>query len=71
MMAEKPHLSVEEVATWLKVTPRTIYRLVRGGKLPGFKAGGQWRFSQDMLEVWRADRMTAERLKAEDQRRNG
>lgn len=62
-MAEKPNLSIKEVARWLGVTPRTIYRLVQDGRLPGFKAGGQWRFSLEMLESWRTDRVTAERLK--------
>jgi len=60
------NLSVEEVARWLGVTSRTIYRLVQHGQLPGFKVGGQWRFSQQMLESWVADQVTVEWLKAED-----
>lgn len=64
------NLSVEEVAHWLGVAPRTVYRLVQQGRLPGFKAGGQWRFSQQMLESWVADQVTVEWLKAEDQKTN-
>ena len=57
-MADKPNLSVEETARWLSVTPRTVYRLVKGGRLPGFKVGGQWRFSRAILEAWVADEVT-------------
>ena len=64
-MTEKSNLSVEEVASWLGVTPRTVYRLAQRGRIPGFKAGGQWRFSRAMLESWVTDRVTVAWLKAE------
>ena len=57
-MAGKPNLSVEETARWLGVTPRTVYRLVKRGRLPGFKVGGQWRFNRRMLESWVANQVT-------------
>lgn len=66
-MAEKPYLSVEEVAQRFGVNPTTVYRLVQKGSLPGFKVGGQWRFGREMLESWVADQVTVEWLKAEDQ----
>ena len=56
-MTEKPNLSVEEVARWLGVDARTVYRLVKRGKLPGFKVGNQWRFGRDMLEAWVAEQV--------------
>ena len=62
-MSEKPHLSVEEVARWLGVTTRTVYRLARKGQLPGFKVGGQWRFSYAMLQTWIANRVMTEWFK--------
>ena len=65
-MAETQNLTVDEVASWLGVTPRTVYRLVQGGRLPGFKVGGQWRFSRDILDRWVADQVTVEQLRAED-----
>ena len=67
-MPEKPYLSIEDVAKSFGVTPTTVYRLAQKGELPGFKIGSQWRFSQDMLESWVADKVTVERLKAEDGR---
>ncbi len=67
-MAEKPYLSVEEVARRFGVNPTTVYRLAQRGVLPGFKVGFQWRFSQEMLESWVTDQVIVERLKAEDQK---
>lgn len=66
-MSEKAYFSVDEVARRFGINPTTVYRLAQRGALPGFKVGGQWRFSQDMLESWVADQVTVERLKAEDQ----
>jgi len=57
-MTEKPNLSVEEAACWLGVSMRTVYRLAQVGTLPSFKVGGQWRFSQELLQRWAADQMT-------------
>ncbi len=51
-MARAPHLSVEEVAHWLGVNRRTVYRLVQRRKLPGFKVGHQWRFNRQILKAW-------------------
>ena len=67
-MIDKSYLSVEEVAKQFGVNATTVYRLAQQGKIPGFKVGGQWRFSLEMLESWVADRVTLERLKAEDQK---
>lgn len=45
-------MTVKDVATYLSVTERTIYRLVKDNRLPAFKVGGQWRFKADMLDAW-------------------
>jgi excisionase family DNA binding protein len=45
-------MTVEEVATYLAVTERTIYRLVKEGRLPAYRVGGQWRFKVAVLEEW-------------------
>ena len=62
-MTEQTYLSVEDLARRFGVTTTTVYRLAQRGALPGFKVGGQWRFSHQMLESWIADRVTFERLK--------
>ena len=66
-MDEEQLLSVDEVATRLRINPTTVYRLVRGGRIPGFKVGDQWRFSQEMLDAWMRDQATLQMLKTEDQ----
>lgn len=45
-------LTIKEVADYLKVNERTIYRLAAGGELPGFKVGNSWRFKQSELEQY-------------------
>ena len=45
-------LTREDAAALLKVSPRTIQRLLKAGELPGRKVGGQWRFDRDQLRAW-------------------
>ena len=45
-------LTTEEVLGYLKVTPRTIYRLIRTGELPAVRVGRQWRFRRADLDNW-------------------
>lgn len=45
-------LTIQEVATYLKLNEKTAYRLASEGKLPGFKVGGSWRFKRVDLEQW-------------------
>jgi excisionase family DNA binding protein len=45
-------LTTEEVLTCLKVTPRTIYRLIQAGELPAVRIGRQWRFRRADLDEW-------------------
>ncbi len=44
--------TVEELAMYLKLHEYTIRRLARVGKIPSFKAGGQWRFRKDEIDRW-------------------
>lgn len=55
-MSEKSYLTIEDVAKRFGVNVTTVYRLVQHGKLPAFKIGNQWRFSETRLEEWVADR---------------
>ncbi|WP_303785795.1 helix-turn-helix domain-containing protein [Azovibrio restrictus] len=45
-------LTIREVADYLKVTERTIYRLAGAKKIPAFKVGGTWRFSRGEINEW-------------------
>jgi len=44
--------TVEEIAEHLRLHPYTIRRLARAGKIPAFRAGGQWRFRKDDIDQW-------------------
>lgn len=62
-------LTMEEVLGYLKVTSRTVYRLIKVGDLPAVRLGRQWRFRRTDLDAWlnrqqtnfdgRTDRTTA------------
>ncbi|MFY7917067.1 MAG: methylation-associated defense system helix-turn-helix domain-containing protein MAD1 [Rubrivivax sp.] len=45
-------LMIRDVAEYLKVTERTIYRLAAAKKIPAFKVGGSWRFSRTDIDAW-------------------
>lgn len=45
-------MTIGEVADYLKVTERTIYRLAGAKQIPAFKVGGSWRFSKVDLDKW-------------------
>ncbi len=45
-------LTVDEVATWLQVKPRTIYQWVHEGYIPVIKLGTLVRFDQASIVVW-------------------
>lgn len=50
--SEEAILTIKQVAEYLKVTERTIYRLAAAKKIPAFKVGGTWRFSRVDIENW-------------------
>ncbi|MBU6378490.1 MAG: helix-turn-helix domain-containing protein [Gammaproteobacteria bacterium] len=43
---------IKDVAEYLKVTERTIYRLADAKKIPAFKVVGSWRFSRTEIDDW-------------------
>lgn len=45
-------LTIKEVATYLKVHERTVYRLASKGEIPAFKVGNAWRFRLPDIEHW-------------------
>ena len=50
--AENAIMTIGEVADYLKVTERTIYRLAGAKQIPAFKVGGSWRFSKMDIDGW-------------------
>ena len=45
-------LTIKEVAEYLKVTERTLYRLAQEGRIPAFKVGASWRFKRADIDAW-------------------
>jgi excisionase family DNA binding protein len=55
--SENEILTIKQVALYLRVTDRTIYRLAAAKKIPAFKVGGMWRFRRGELDQWIASRI--------------
>lgn len=45
-------LTIKEVAEYLKVTEKTIYRLAAANRIPAFKVGASWRFKFTEIDEW-------------------
>lgn len=51
-------LTPREAAKLLRISQRTVYELVKEGRLPAFRVGGQLRLSVTVLEEWLARNAT-------------
>ena len=49
-------LTLTEVADMLKISRRTVERMIRKGRIPAFKLGGQWRILESRFEEWVKER---------------
>ena len=49
-------MTVRDVAQRLNVDEKTVYRLLQGRQLPGFKVAGTWRLQRADLERWIVER---------------
>jgi excisionase family DNA binding protein len=61
-------LSVEELSDYLKLKPVTLYKLLRQGRVPGFKVGGAWRFRKATIDEWIARREQSGEMEAEEEK---
>ena len=51
-------MTIEEVATYLRVSERTVYDWAQKGELPGGKLGTTWRFKREDVENWVNSRLS-------------
>jgi excisionase family DNA binding protein len=51
-MTDEHFLTTDEVLDYLQVNLRTIYRLIKAGKIPAVRVGRQWRFRKHDIDVW-------------------
>ena len=47
-----PAWTVRQVAEYLAVNERTVYRMAERGELPAFKVGDAWRFRREDIDAW-------------------
>ena len=45
-------MTIRELAAYLKMAEKTLYRLAAESAIPGFKVGGSWRFRKSEIEKW-------------------
>ena len=51
-MNDEGFLTTEEVLDYLQVNLRTVYRLIKAGKIPAVRVGRQWRFRKSDIDAW-------------------
>jgi excisionase family DNA binding protein len=56
--AKARFLTVAEVASMLRVSNMTVYRLINGGELPAVRVGKSYRVLEDDLDKYLASRYT-------------
>ena len=45
-------MDVEELAEYVRLTKRTIYRLIKKGTIPAVQVGHKWRFNKEAIDKW-------------------
>jgi len=56
-------MTVEELAEYLRVTKRTIYRLLKKRNIPAVKVGHKWRFDKTTIDNWLRPEMETEKIR--------
>jgi excisionase family DNA binding protein len=51
-MTDDHFLTTEEVLAYLQVNLRTVYRLIKAGRIPAVRVGRQWRFRKRDVDAW-------------------
>ena len=51
-MLDETFLTTDDVLGYLRVNLRTVYRLIKAGKIPAVRVGRQWRFRKSDLDAW-------------------
>jgi excisionase family DNA binding protein len=51
-MTDDQFLTTGEVMDYLQINLRTVYRMIKAGKIPAVRIGRQWRFRRKDIEHW-------------------
>jgi len=49
---DPPAMIMREVAAYLNVDEKTVYRVAKRRELPGFRVPGTWRFRKGDIDGW-------------------
>ena len=49
---EERLLTIEELAKYLQVSPKTVYRMIQRREIPCYKVANQWRFKWNVIQEW-------------------
>jgi PTS system nitrogen regulatory IIA component len=64
MYDEDEILTIREVARYLKMNERSIYKLAHQGLIPTVKIGNQWRFRKNLIDAWLESQMAVAAMKS-------
>jgi excisionase family DNA binding protein len=45
-------MDVKEVAEYLRVSPKTVYRMIDKNRIPAIRVGKLWRFDAEAIDKW-------------------
>ncbi|NBK21820.1 MAG: helix-turn-helix domain-containing protein [Spirochaetia bacterium] len=51
-------MTLQEVADYLKIVPKTVMRMIARNEIPCMKVAGQWRFKRKVIDVWLNSKMS-------------
>lgn len=51
-MADDRFMTLKEVAEYLHLNERTVYKWAQDGTMPASKLGGTWRFRKSDIDLW-------------------
>jgi excisionase family DNA binding protein len=45
-------MDIDELGDYLRLSPSSLYKMLRDGRLPGYKVGKHWRFRRSAINAW-------------------
>ena len=51
-MPDERFMTLKEVAEYLHLNERTVYKWAQEGTIPGSKLGSTWRFRRSEVDLW-------------------
>lgn len=49
---ENDIMTLEEISSYLRLKPQTIYTWAQEGRIPAAKLGKEWRFKKSIIDEW-------------------